>query len=120
MAWVTRIVEEEQIDYRLSEQTGCYVRGEETGVERADPQIDYRMSETDGVLRWIGSGLPDLGFTPGGRLDKDAARMLARGVHPHTRVRLVGQELRAHPRAKLPGAPLLDAIRAAAAQRGIP
>ncbi|GGU44706.1 MobF family relaxase [Streptomyces violascens] len=128
MAWVTRIVNEEQVEYRLSQHSGCYVQQDGEGLAQApqqgsDRQVDYRMdSAGDSGLVWIGEGLPAVGLTPGTVLDeagKEAARRLANGVDPRTGERLVEPELRAHPRARLVGAPLVEAIEKAAAAAGV-
>ncbi|MFD9631945.1 MobF family relaxase [Streptomyces violascens] len=128
MAWVTPIVDDEQVEYRLTQHSGCYVQQDGEGVAQApqqgsDRQVDYRMDSADGSgLVWIGEGLPELGLTPGAVLDeagKDAARALANGVDPRTGERLVEPELRAHPRARLAGAPLVEAIEKAAAAAGV-
>ncbi|MEU8708374.1 MobF family relaxase [Streptomyces sp. NPDC048565] len=130
MAWVSRIVDMEQVDHRLSENSGCYVRldGRAAG-DAADPvpmtadaQIDYRMAATeDSGPVWLGEGLADVGLVAGASLDeagKRAARALACGVHPRTGEQLVAAELRAHPRAQLVGARLVEAIEQAAAAAG--
>ncbi|MFV8133174.1 MobF family relaxase [Streptomyces syringium] len=125
MAWVTRIVDMEQVEYRLSGNSGCYVQAEAEGIAppTADAQVDYRMQTAeDSGLVWIGEGLPDVGLVAGTVLDKagkDAARALANGVHPVTGERLVRAELRAHPLAQLTGARLVEAVEAAAAAAGV-
>ncbi|MEU1895654.1 MobF family relaxase [Streptomyces pristinaespiralis] len=124
MAWVSRIVDMDQVEYRLSENAGCYVRldGESAGQALdavTDAQVDYRMTaDEDSGLVWIGEGLADVGLVAGAPLDeagKEAARALANGVHPRTGERLVAAELRAHPKAQLAGARLVEAIEQAAA-----
>lgn len=120
MAWVSKIVASEQVEYRLSEDSGCYVGEGES--RHADGQVDYRMRPEGGGLEWIGSGLSEVGKTPGAVLDEDgreAARAVMRGVHPVTGEQLIEPQLRAHPHAKLPGAPLLDAVRARAENLGV-
>ncbi|UQI49662.1 relaxase domain-containing protein (plasmid) [Streptomyces sp. HU2014] len=125
MAWVTRIVDMEQVEYRLSGNSGCYVQAETEGIAppAADAQVDYRMQPADDTgLVWIGAGLPDAGLVAGTVLDeagKDAARALANGVHPVTGERLVRAELRAHPRSQLAGARLVEAVEAAATAAGV-
>ncbi|MFC5724125.1 MobF family relaxase [Streptomyces gamaensis] len=128
MAWVTAIVDDEQVEYRLSEHSGCYVQGTAESVSQqaaqaAGPQVDYRMKGAEtGALVWIGEGLAEVGLTPGTVLDeagKDAARALTRGIHPVTGERLVRAELRAHPRSRLTGARLVEAVEAAAAAAGV-
>ncbi|MEV8476185.1 MobF family relaxase [Streptomyces sp. NPDC051173] len=125
MAWVTRIVDMEQVEYRLSGNSGCYAQAGTEGVAppAADAQVDYRMqAAADSGLVWIGEGLPDAGLVAGTVLDeagKDAARALANGIHPVTGERLVRAELRAHPRSQLTGARLVEAIEAAATAAGV-
>ncbi|MEX2985585.1 MobF family relaxase [Streptomyces sp. C36] len=125
MAWVTRIVDMEQVEYRLSGNSGCYVRTDAQDVAQSatDTQVDYRMQpgENSGLV-WIGEGLTDVGLTAGtalGEAGKEAARALANGVHPVTGDRLVRAELRAHPRSQLTGARLVEAVEAAAAVAGV-
>ncbi|MFC9498409.1 MobF family relaxase [Streptomyces sp. NPDC056982] len=128
MAWVTGIVDDEQVEYRLTGHSGCYVQHDgEALTGEAQPaaggdQIDYRMDAAeDGTLVWIGEGLAAVGQTSGTPLDetgKQAARALTRGVHPLTGEQLVRPELRAHPRAQLVGARLVEAIDAAAETAG--
>ncbi|WP_149552823.1 MobF family relaxase [Streptomyces marokkonensis] len=75
----------------------------------------------DGTLVWIGEGLTDVGQTTGTFLDEEGrqpARALSKGVHPLTGEQLVRPELRAHPRAKLTGARLVEAVEAAAEVAG--
>lgn len=121
MAWVTAIRGDGQVAYWLREDTGCHVQ---TAPDiEADPAVTYRMHpEGDGVLVWMGQGLETVGLTAGTALDEDgkqAARLLMNGCHPATGARLVGAELRAHPAAKLTGARLLEALGAAAGERGL-
>ncbi|MEU1826668.1 MobF family relaxase [Streptomyces abikoensis] len=125
MAWVTRIVDMEQVEYRLSGNSGCYVQAGAEGIAplASDAQVDYRMQAAeDSGLVWIGEGLPDAGLVAGtvlGEAGKDAARALANGVHPVTGERLVRAELRAHPRSQLTGARLVEAVEAAAEAAGM-
>jgi conjugative relaxase-like TrwC/TraI family protein len=127
MAWVTGITEDEQVEYRLTGHSGCYVQHDGEGLAGPDQpaagdQVDYRMDGAeDGALVWIGEGLAAVGQTPGTALDeagKQAARALTNGVHPRTGEQLVRPELRAHPRAKLTGARLVEALEAAAEATG--
>ncbi|MFK4694153.1 MobF family relaxase [Streptomyces pristinaespiralis] len=127
MAWVSRIVDMDQVEYRLSENAGCYVPldGESAGEAAeplADAQVDYRMATTEeSGLVWIGEGLAEVGLVAGAPLDaagKEAARALANGVHPQTGERLVPAVVRAHPKAQLVGARLVEAIEQAAAAAG--
>ncbi|MFC9620034.1 MobF family relaxase [Streptomyces sp. NPDC056930] len=128
MAWVTRIVDMEQVEYRLTQHSGCYVQldGESAAPasqQPGDAQVDYRMDAAeDSGLVWIGEGLAVLGLTSGAVLDEDgkeAARALANGVDPRTGERLVEAELRAHPRAQLVGARLVEVIEKAAEAAGV-
>ncbi|MET8451661.1 MobF family relaxase [Streptomyces sp. NPDC005209] len=127
MAWVTGIVDDEQVEYRLTGHSGCYVQQDGEGLAgqtatAVGDQVDYRMDAAeDGTLVWIGEGLAAVGQTPGAVLDeagKQAARALTNGVHPLTGEQLVRPELRAHPRAKLTGARLVEVIEAAAGAAG--
>ncbi|WP_406152173.1 MobF family relaxase [Streptomyces sp. NBC_01012] len=128
MAWVSRIVDMEQVEYRLSGNAGCYVRcGGQEADDAAEPGIDaqpgHRMTAgQDSGLVWLGDGLTEVGLVAGTSLDeagKRAARALANGVHPRTGERLVGAELRAHPAAQLVGARLVEAIGHAATAVGV-
>ncbi|GGV45270.1 hypothetical protein GCM10010293_53180 [Streptomyces griseoflavus] len=123
MAWVTGIVDDGQVEYRLTGHAGCYVPAVGEGlVEQARPiaddQIDNGMEAAgDGMLVWVGEGLSEVGQASGTHLDetgKQAARALTKGNHPLTGEQLVRSELRAHPRAKLTGARLVEAVEAAA------
>lgn len=127
MAWVTGIVDDGQVEYRLTGHAGCYVRhdGEDSAAQnRPDvgDQVDHRVhAAEDGTLVWIGEGLTEVGRTPGTVLDeagRRAARALTKGVHPLTGEQLVRPELRAHPRARLTGARLVEAVEAAAGAAG--
>lgn len=127
MAWVSRIVDMDQVEYRLSENAGCYVHldGGSAGEDAEPPddaQVDYRMATAeDSGLVWIGEGLADVGLVAGAALDaagKEAARALVNGVHPQTGERLVPAVVRAHPKAQLVGARLVEAIEQAAAAAG--
>lgn len=130
MAWVTGIVDDGQVEYRLSGHAGCYVQptGETLdGPDHPAPgdQADHRMGAAEGgsgsTLVWIGEGLTEVGQTSGTPLDeagKQAARALTKGIHPLTGKQLVRPELRAHPRAKLTGARLTEAIGTAAETAG--
>ncbi|MEU8527082.1 MobF family relaxase [Streptomyces sp. NPDC048629] len=128
MAWATVVVDDEQVEYRLTEHAGCYVQFDGDGTAQtpgggADRSVGHRLDrDEDGALVWIGEGLRDVGLTAGMPLDavgKQAARALSRGVHPSAGAQLVEPVLRAHPRAKLAGAPLLDVLDASAAAAGM-
>ncbi|MFC8424116.1 hypothetical protein ACFUN7_25095 [Streptomyces sp. NPDC057236] len=91
MAWVTGIVDDGQVEYRLTGHAGCYVQHNGEGLdEQARPavgdQVDYRMDAAEnGTLVWVGEGLTEVGQTPGTLLDdagKRTARALTKGVHP--------------------------------------
>ncbi|MET7649230.1 MobF family relaxase [Streptomyces sp. NPDC005426] len=126
MAWVTAIRDDEQVEYRLKEQGGCsVVVSEDVVQEAADPALEYRLREEgDAALVWMGSGLAAVGLTEGAVLDeegKEAARRLMTGCHPETGARLIRTQTsaRAHPSAKLTTARLIEAIEAAAEERGV-
>ncbi len=122
MAWVTGIVDDGQVEYRLTGHAGCYVPEVGEGlVEQARPiadDLDYGMETAgDGTLVWVGEGLGEVGQASGTHLDergKQAARALTKGNHPLTGEQLVRSELRAHPRATLTGARIVEAVEAAA------
>ncbi|MFI9163457.1 MobF family relaxase [Kitasatospora aureofaciens] len=110
MGWVTPIRAPEQVAYRLSRDCGCDVS--------QDAQVEYRLaSETD--LRWIGSGLGEVGLTAGGPVDPDAARALMDGRDPRTGAQLVQRKRVLDPRGKLPAHVLVDAVAALAEADGI-
>ncbi|MFD7867808.1 MobF family relaxase [Streptomyces sp. NPDC059783] len=126
MAWVTAIRDDEQVEYRLREQAGCsVVTSEDVVQEQPDRAVEYRLREEgDAALVWMGSGLAAVGLTAGAVLDeegKEAARRLMAGCHPQTGARLIRTRTsaRAHPAAKLTTARLVEAIEAAAEERGV-
>ncbi|MCX4792626.1 AAA family ATPase [Streptomyces sp. NBC_01221] len=126
MAWVTAIRDDEQVEYRLKEQAGCSVVASDAVVqEAADPALEYRLREEgDAALVWMGSGLAAVGLTEGAVLDeegKEAARRLMAGCHPETGARLIRTQtsVRAHEKAKLTTARLVEAIEAAAEEKGV-
>ncbi|MFE7056032.1 MobF family relaxase [Streptomyces californicus] len=126
MAWVTAIRDDEQVEYRLREQAGCsVVVSEDVVQEQPDRALEYRLREEGGAaLVWMGSGLAAVGLTEGEVLDeegKEAARQLMAGCHPATGARLIRTRTsaRAHPLAKLTTARLVEAIEAAAEERGV-
>ncbi|WP_424212707.1 MobF family relaxase [Streptomyces sp. BI20] len=87
-----------------------------------DRQIDYHVDASERPLVWIGKGLTEHGITPGSPLTPDqhlAARRLMRGEDPNSGRVLVEPKLAVAPAAKLPAAPLLQAIRRTAVERGI-
>ena len=127
MAWLTKITADEQVDYRLREQAGCSVveaSAEQTVVREGavDEQVDYRLQGA--ALVWMGTGLQAVGLTEGQVLDedgKDAARRLMTGCHPETGARLIRTQtsVRAHEKAKLTTARLIEAIESTAEERGV-
>ncbi|WP_371606825.1 relaxase domain-containing protein (plasmid) [Streptomyces sp. NBC_01213] len=126
MAWVTAIRDDDQVEYRLREQAGCSVVTSESRVqEMADPALEYRLREEgDSALVWMGGGLAAVGLTEGAVLDgegKDAARRLMTGCHPGTGARLIRTptSVRAHEKAKLTTARLVEAIDTAAEKKGM-
>ncbi|MFJ8982907.1 MobF family relaxase [Streptomyces sp. NPDC102282] len=127
MAWLTKITADEQVDYRLREQAGCSVveaSAEQTVVREGavDEQVDYRLQGA--ALVWMGTGLQAVGLTEGQVLDedgKDAARRLMTGCHSETGARLIRTQtsVRAHEKAKLTTARLIEAIESTAEERGV-
>ncbi len=88
----------------------------------ADGQVDYHLDASERPLVWIGGGLTEFGITPGGILGPtqfQAARRLMRGEDPNTGQTLVEPMVAIAPAAKLPAAPLIRAIRRAAAERSV-
>ena len=87
-------------NYYLDRQAGC--------------QADYYTGPADRRGRWLGDGARAIGLT--GRLDaagEDALRAMLDGRHPDGR-QLLAPVLRLHSDARLPVAPLLEAIQQAA------
>ncbi|MFD5342328.1 MobF family relaxase [Streptomyces anulatus] len=130
MAWLTKIVADAQVDYRLREQAGCGIveaDASETTLldEAADPAVDYRLRpEGEGHLVWVGSGVSAFGWVQGERLDtddKDSVRRLMNACHPATGARLLAStaSVRAHPDAQLTVARLTEAIQAVAAEKDV-
>ncbi|WP_025620716.1 MobF family relaxase, partial [Salinispora cortesiana] len=117
MAWVTTLGPAmQQIDYRLKSDAGCSLSADN------DSQVQYRL-ESDRPLEWVGEGLREVGIEPGSVLDEagiEAARALADGRDPRTGEVLVAPKMAVHPEAKLDAAPLVEAVRKAAADAGIP
>lgn len=106
MGWATPIRAPEQVEYRLAEGCGC--------DQSADAQVEYRLAaERD--LRWIGSGLAELGLVAGEAVDADAARALMDGRDWRTGEQLVKRKQVLDPRGKLTARVVVDAINAAAA-----
>jgi conjugative relaxase-like TrwC/TraI family protein len=130
VAWLTKIVADGQVEYRLREQAGCGVvesDGVETVVldDAVDAAVDYRLRpDGDGHLVWVGSGVSVFGFSEGEHLDdeaKDAARRIMNACHPATGARLLAStaSVRTHPDAHLTVARLTEAIEALAAEKGV-
>ncbi|MFI8952161.1 MobF family relaxase [Streptomyces sp. NPDC053750] len=130
MAWLTKIVADEQVEYRLKEQAGCAVveagGGEMVVLDDAEsPAVDYRLRpEGEAALLWMGSGLEALGLVEGAVLDEEgkaAARRVMAGCHPATGARLVTSRtsVRAHEKAQLTTARIVEAIEQAAVERGV-
>uniref|UniRef100_UPI003F49835E hypothetical protein n=1 Tax=Microtetraspora malaysiensis TaxID=161358 RepID=UPI003F49835E len=95
--------------------------------ERLRPDHTYRLANGTTVhlndpslarpLIWIGEGLAEVGIMPGRLLTTErqsAARALMDGVDLRTGEQFVAPRLAVDPRAKLPAAPLLAALTAAA------
>ncbi|MFF4249503.1 MobF family relaxase [Streptomyces sp. NPDC001822] len=123
---MTAIRDDEQVEYRLKEQAGCAVVASDDVVQEVtDPALEYRLREEGGAaLVWLGSGLAAVGLTEGAVLDEEgkvAARQLMSGCNPETGARLIRTQTsaRAHPAAKLTAARLVEAIEAAAEERGV-
>jgi conjugative relaxase-like TrwC/TraI family protein len=130
VAWVTKITEDAQVEYRLKQQAGCDVvefDGEQTVVldDGEDQAVDYRLRPEGGSsLVWVGSGLDAVGLVEGAELDeegKQAARLLMAGCHPETGARLIKSRtsVRAHEKAQLTTARLVEAIEKAAEEKGV-
>ncbi|MFD4144535.1 MobF family relaxase [Streptomyces sp. NPDC058572] len=129
MAWLTRIVEDEQVEYRLRQQAGCAVvepSAEKTVVvDGGDEAVDYRLRPEGGsALAWVGAGLHLVGLTDGEVLDKEgknAARRLMNACHPATGARLLGSRnsARAHPKAQLTTARAVAGLVEAAEEKGV-
>ncbi|MET9820581.1 MULTISPECIES: MobF family relaxase [Streptomyces] len=130
MAWLTKIVADEQVEYRLKEQAGCAVveagGGATVVLDDADiSAVDYRLRPEGGAaLVWMGSGLGALGLVEGAVLDEEgkaSARRIMAGCHPATGARLVTSRtsVRAHEKAQLTTVRLVEAIEQAAEVRGV-
>ncbi len=88
----------------------------------SDGQVDYHLDASERPLVWIGGGLSEFDITPGSVLAPEqfpAARRLMHGEDPRTGQTLVEPKLAIAPAAKLPAAPLVRAIRRAAAERSV-
>ncbi|MEV5831524.1 MobF family relaxase [Spirillospora sp. NPDC052242] len=87
-----------------------------------EPSQDLGTAPNHHGFIWVGSGLPDLGITPGMVLDESqypAARALMQGRHPHSLVPLVPVKQQVPDHAKVRGLPLVIAIEQTARARGI-
>lgn len=118
MAYVTPIYggSAGQIDYRLGRtQHGC----------ESDVQFDYHADGRERPLRWIGRGLAAFGVdgvVAGAELTEaqhDLARALMAGEHPGTGEQLVAPKLAVPVDAKVSLGPLVSAVMAVAAERGL-
>jgi conjugative relaxase-like TrwC/TraI family protein len=118
MAYVTAIYggSAQQIDYRLGlTQHGC----------DSDVQFRYHADGRERPLRWIGRGLPEFGLdgvVAGAELtdeQHDLARALMAGQHPVTGEQLVAPKLAVPADAKVALGPLVAAVNALAAERGL-
>ncbi len=117
MAYVTPIGSAAaQVEYRLTAHHGCG-RPE---VEQA--RFSYHADGSERPLVWTGRGLAEVGIAAGSVLDEgqfDAARALMAGLDPRTGERLVEPKLAVFDDAKVALAPLVHAVEAAAAARGV-
>ncbi|MEU0493764.1 MobF family relaxase [Nocardiopsis sp. NPDC006139] len=112
---VTPIRTAAQADYRLSQECGA------DEIRAADVAVDYRL-ETDGrdpIIR-LGAGWAEFGHEAGtaleGPADIEGVRRIMAGRDPRTGERLVAFKQAVAPAAQLPARPLVDAVRAAAAE----
>jgi len=97
-----------------SDPAGYYV------ARQAGCAADYYAGVGERAGAWLGAGAPATGLV--GQLDdtgQQTLRALLDGRAPDGRV-LVAPVPRADPRGRLPAAPLAEAIRAEATQRGLP
>jgi len=105
-----------QVEYRLTAHHGCG----RPGVEQA--RFSYHADGSERPLVWTGRGLAEVGITAGSVLDEgqfDVARALMAGLDPRTGERLVEPKLAVFEDAKLALAPLVHAVEAVAAARGV-
>lgn len=117
MAYVTTIGgAPEQVEYRLGGGHGC------ERSEAAETQFSYHADGRERPLVWTGAGLVEVGIEPGSVMDEvqfDKARALMAGADPRTGERLVEPKLAVYQDAKVSLAPLVRAIRAAGAAKGV-
>jgi hypothetical protein len=122
VAWVSVIGPlMEQVDYRLQEGAGCGIHRaheheHEEGHADPDRQTTYRLADERGLM-WIGQGLQELGLTSETSLAATQHAIMS-GLDPFTGEVPVPAKHVSDPRAKLPAAPLGEALEAAAAARG--
>ncbi|MBT2478156.1 MobF family relaxase [Streptomyces sp. ISL-94] len=109
MGYATPIYAPEQVEYRLSEDCGC--------DQAQDAQVEYRLAG-ESALRWLGSGLVELGLVAGERVDPDAARALMDGRDWRSGEQLVARKKALDPRGKVTARVLVDAVCEAAAAAG--
>lgn len=84
-------------DYYLARQAGC--------------EVAYYTGPTARRGRWLGGGAQALGLSgPLDQAGEEALRAMLDGRHPDGR-RVLSPVLRLHPEARLPAAPLLEAIQ---------
>ncbi|MEV0633271.1 MobF family relaxase [Nonomuraea wenchangensis] len=125
MAWVSALGPcIKQVEYRLQEGAGCGVphAGEHDPERQQEPdgQLSYRL-DGGSTLVWIGAGLREFGIVPNTPLTPDQyskARALMDGRDPNNGKLLMAAKHVVDPRGKLPGAPLGEALEAAATARG--
>ncbi len=117
MAYVTPIGSAAaQVEYRLTQAHGC------GRAEASETRFSYHTDGSERPLVWTGRGLAEVGIAAGSVLDEgqfDAARALMAGLDPRTGERLVEPKLAVFEDAKVPLAPLVHAVEAAAVVRGV-
>ncbi|MCY0923198.1 relaxase domain-containing protein [Streptomyces sp. H27-G5] len=102
MGYATPIRAPQQVEYRLAESCGC--------DRSEDAQVEYRLADPSD-LRWVGSGLTEVGLEAGAVVDPDSARALMDGRHPGTGEQLVTRKQVLDPRGKVVARVLVDAVR---------
>jgi conjugative relaxase-like TrwC/TraI family protein len=105
-----------QVEYRLTQAHGC------GRAEAAETRFSYHADGSERPLVWTGRGLAEVGIPAGSVLDEtqfDAARALMAGLDPRSGERLVEPKLAVYEDAKVPLAPLVHAVEAAAGARGV-
>jgi len=104
------------VEYRLTQAHGC------GRAETVETRFSYHADGSERPLVWTGRGLAEVGITAGSVLDEgqfDAARALMAGLDPRSGERLVEPKLAVYEDAKVPLAPLVHAVEAAALSRGV-